>query len=282
MTISERQKDFIWVGQKVGTLVTSLGTVISDWANDLAKSAKEARPTGSPVSNACAESPKPHTPAENPADKPKPPTPSHPEPIAPAPLQDEEPDAPEPMQTEQPGAESEDDVPVAQQPSPKSREIDEIGDAARPRKKRRDLDFVERKFVRPPMSSEPRMLKTGKRVRVNWSEFENNALFETTRRFPHMREEDLLIEIVSALGGSRTRFQTKGRFRNLLASGRIRASETTPKQWIVMHNANVKMGHGAKENAAVGAVKPRRSSARKILEDSLGNDAEDTASDGSE
>ena len=43
-----------------------------------------------------------------------------------------------------------------------------------------------------------------------------------------------MLEVVKALSGSRTRFQTKGRFRNLLASGKIRSVNTSPRQWMVM------------------------------------------------
>lgn len=59
-------------------------------------------------------------------------------------------------------------------------------------------------------------------------------MFETLEKHSTYGEEHLILEVVKALDGNRTRFQTKGRFRNLLASGKIRASDTVPQQWIVM------------------------------------------------
>lgn len=82
-----------------------------------------------------------------------------------------------------------------------------------------------------PRSSEgPRQ----KRTRVDWTEAENVVLFAALEKYSHLPENDLLHEIVKALGGSRTLFQTRGRFRNLLANGRIRTSNTVPKRWIVV------------------------------------------------
>lgn len=71
-------------------------------------------------------------------------------------------------------------------------------------------------------------------MRVNWTPEENRALFDAVIRGSVLSEDDLVTEIVSALGGSRTRFQAKGRFRNLLVSGRIRKSEENPAGWIVV------------------------------------------------
>lgn len=73
-----------------------------------------------------------------------------------------------------------------------------------------------------------------KRVRVDWSKEENVTLFATLEKFPFMSETELVDEIVKALAGSRTHFQTRGRFRNLLANGRIRVSDSNPRKWVVV------------------------------------------------
>lgn len=73
-----------------------------------------------------------------------------------------------------------------------------------------------------------------KRVRLDWTEQENLTLFDTLEKFPTLSEDMLLQEIVKALSGSRTLFQTKGRFRNLLASGRIRKTDSKPQKWTII------------------------------------------------
>lgn len=131
-------------------------------------------------------------------------------------------------------------------PLPEGRRLD-VSDATRPRKKRRDCEYRQG-------DTEPIAIpaKSAKRVRVNWSGSENRILFQTLEKHASLGEDELLQEIVKALDGSRTRFQTKGRFRNLLASGKIRASETVPQHWIVMPG-NFRKG-GETKPVSIGTV----------------------------
>lgn len=75
--------------------------------------------------------------------------------------------------------------------------------------------------------------RPSKRVRINWSEAENKAFFDTITKFSHLEEASLLKELVKEMGGARTWIQCKGHFRNLVVVGRIVYRDTHPKGWMV-------------------------------------------------
>lgn len=75
--------------------------------------------------------------------------------------------------------------------------------------------------------------KQPKRIRINWSQSENDVFFETIQKFDTKDESALLKEIVAALNGSRNWVQCKGHFRNLQFVGRISQTTAHPKKWLV-------------------------------------------------
>lgn len=79
--------------------------------------------------------------------------------------------------------------------------------------------------------------KQSKRVRINWSQSENDVFFDTIQKFATEDESTVLKEIVAALNGSRNWVQCKGHFRNLQYVGRITQTNTHPKRWVVVEQS---------------------------------------------
>lgn len=265
MTSHERSRELASTARQVGVLFAKLSSVLQEWATDVETAGNVA--TSSPLSNHSAHPafvsnpthqpqltqhyvPDPPPPSMhkqhhhlNPVSAPLPPTaaavasaafaasvagvPTHPQCLSEAlphslPQTHAPPQLHELTPTQSPPAPPLGYVPV-HVPHPEEIDTDEFSG------KRRRLQTLGRDSI--PRSSEgPRP----KRTRVDWTEAENVVLFSTLEKYSHLPENDLLHEVVKALGGSRTMFQTRGRFRNLLANGRIRTSNTVPKRWVVV------------------------------------------------
>lgn len=271
MTSHERSRELASTARQVGALFAKLSSVLQEWATDVETTANVA--TSSPLSNHSAHPPFVANPTHQPhltqpfATDPSPPTlhkhlsqhqhhpqlhsasapistsasvaqsaafaasvvalPSHPHSLPQA-LPQSLPQTHAPPQLH-------DLTPTPSPPAPQliyapvhASQPDEI-DADEFSGKRRRMQTPDRDSI-VRNSDIPRP----KRTRVDWTEAENVVLFSTLEKYSHLPENDLLHEVVKALGGSRTLFQTRGRFRNLLANGRIRTSNTVPKRWIVV------------------------------------------------
>lgn len=91
----------------------------------------------------------------------------------------------------------------------------------------------------------PFKAKSNKRIRINWSDAENQVFFDTIQAFSNADESTVLKEIVAALNGSRNWVQCKGHFRNLQYVGRISQTDTDPRCWIINDQAkSIRSGGG--------------------------------------
>lgn len=91
-----------------------------------------------------------------------------------------------------------------------------------------------------------------KRIRINWSQAENQVFFDTIEKYSNEDESTVLKEIVSALDGSRNWVQCKGHFRNLQYVGRIAQTDTNPKQWIVVDSSKSPKPSTSKPSSSTG------------------------------
>lgn len=99
--------------------------------------------------------------------------------------------------------------------------------------------------------------KSNKRIRINWSQAENQVFFDTIQKFSTEDEGVVLKEIVTALNGSRNWVQCKGHFRNLQYVGRISQTDTNPKRWIVEQGKSPKpTGSVSKPSSSTGEKNP--------------------------
>lgn len=114
----------------------------------------------------------------------------------------------------------------------------------------------------------PFRAKNPRRIRVNWSNAEDDVFFKTIEKFATCDEQTVLNETVNALNGARSAIQCKGHFRNLQVRGKIIQSEGPPKKWVVTVSSS-DLGQASKSKTPSGhesSLKPSSSATEKNIE----------------